>query len=344
VRAVVDLRSDTLTKPTPAMHAAMAAAEVGDEQLREDPTVNALQERAARLLGHEAALFLPTATMANQIALRVLTRRGGELIAEERTHVLVYESGGAALNSGLITRGLPGIAGRLTPEQLDDAVAAADVPLQPVELVVLEQTHRSSGGRVWPLDDLAAVAARAREHGLAVHLDGARLFNASVASGIPAAEYGRLADTVTVCFSKGLGCPLGAVLAGPAETIERAWVEKFRFGGAMRQAGIVAATALHALEYHVERLAEDHARARRLAEHLADAGLPVDPEATETNFVVIPVDDVPGSLERLADEGVLLSDLKPGWLRAVTYLGVEDDDVEQAGTLIPRALGALVRA
>ncbi|MGE5690090.1 MAG: threonine aldolase family protein [Pseudomonadota bacterium] len=341
---MVDLRSDTLTKPTQAMRAAMAAAEVGDEQLREDPTVNALQERAAALLGQEAALFLPTATMANQIALRVLTRRGGELIAEERTHVLVYEAGGAALNAGLITRGLPGVEGRLTVGQLDAAAAAADPPLQPLELVVLEQTHRSSGGRVWPLDELAAVAGRAREHGLAVHLDGARLFNASVASGVPAPVYGRLADTVTVCFSKGLGCPLGAVLAGPAATIERAWVEKFRFGGAMRQAGIVAAAALHALEHHVARLADDHRRARRLADGLADAGLPVDPEATETNFVAIPVDDVPGSLARLADEGVLLSGLRPGWLRAVTFLGVEDEDVEEAVARIPRALGALVRA
>ena len=341
---MVDLRSDTLTKPTPGMLAAMAAAEVGDEQYREDPTVLALQERAAAMLGQEAALFLPTATMANQIALRVLTRRGGELLAEERTHVLVYESGGAALNSGLVTKGLPGLDGRLAPEQLDDAMAAADPPLQPVELVVLEQTHRSSGGRVWPIADLAAVASRAREHGIAVHLDGARLFNASVASGIPAAEYGRIADTVTVCFSKGLGCPLGAVLAGPAETIERAWVEKFRFGGAMRQAGIVAATALYALEHHVDRLADDHARARRLAEALAEAGVPVDPGATETNFVAIPVDDAAGSLERLAAEGVLLSDLRPGWLRAVTYLGVEDEDVERAAGLIPRALGALARA
>jgi threonine aldolase len=341
---VIDLRSDTLTKPTEAMRAAMAAAEVGDEQLRADPTVNALQDRIAGLLGQEAALFLPTATMANQIALRVLARPGGEVLAEERTHVLVYEAGGAAANSGLVTRGLVSPNGRLTSEQLEDAVAAADPPLQPAELLVVENSHRSSGGKVWPLDELVAVAGRARELGLAVHLDGARLFNASVASGVPTAEYGRLADTVTVCFSKGLGCPLGAVLAGSADLIERAWIEKFRFGGAMRQAGIVAAAALHALDHHVERLADDHGRALRLSVRLGEQGLAVEP--AETNFVAIPLEgrDEAETLRRLEDEGVLLSGLRPGWLRAVTFLGVEDADVDAAAELVPRVLGALVRA
>ena len=341
---MIDLRSDTLTKPTEAMRAAMAAAEVGDEQLREDPTVNALQERMAGLLGQEAALFLPTATMANQIALRLLARRGGEVLAEERTHVLVYEAGGAAANSGLVTRGLVSPDGRLTPEQLEEAVAAADPPLQPAELVVIENSHRSSGGKVWRLDELVAVAGRARELGLGVHLDGARLFNASVASGVPTAAYGRHADTVTVCFSKGLGCPLGAGLAASSELIERAWVEKFRFGGAMRQAGIVAAAAIHALDHHVERLAGDHERARRLSVGLAEQGLEVEP--AETNFVAIPLEgrDQDATLHRLANQGVLLSGLRPGWLRAVTFLGVEDADVDAAAELVPRALGALVRA
>jgi threonine aldolase len=341
---VIDLRSDTLTKPTEAMRAAMAGAEVGDEQLRADPTVNALQDRIAALLGQEAALFLPTATMANQIALRVLARPGGEVLAEERTHVLVYEAGGAAANSGLVTRGLVSPNGRMTAEQLEDAVAAADPPLQPAELLVIENSHRSSGGKVWPLDELVAVAGRARELGLAVHLDGARLFNASVASGVPTAEYGRLADTVTVCFSKGLGCPLGAGLAGSADLIERAWVEKFRFGGAMRQAGIVAAAALHALDHHVERLADDHERARRLSVRFAEQGLAVEP--AETNFVAIPLEgrDEAETLRRLEEEGVLLSGLRPGWLRAVTFLGVEDLDVDAAAELVPRVLGALVRA
>jgi threonine aldolase len=344
---MIDLRSDTATKPTEGMRAAMAAAEVGDEQLREDPTVNELQRRAAELLGHEAALFLPTATMANQIALRVLTRPGGELLAEERTHILVYEAGGPAVHSGLVMRGLPGVAGRLTPDQLREAAAAADW-LQPTSAVVLENTHRSAGGRVWPLDAFTEVVATARELGLAVHLDGARLLNAFVASGVPAAEYGRLADTVTLCCSKGLGCPLGAILAGSAERIEEAWHGKFLFGGALRQAGIVAAAALYALDHHVDRLAEDHERARRLAEALAVAGLPVDLEQVETNFVALPVGPLGLSVEearaRIAEQGVLVGVLRPGVLRIATYLGVTDEDVDRAADAIPRALGALVRA
>jgi threonine aldolase len=344
---VIDLRSDTATRPTRELRAAMAGAEVGDEQLREDPTVNELQRRAAELLGQEAALFLPTATMANQIALRVLTKPGGELIAEERTHILVYEAGGPAVHSGLVMRGLPGVAGRFTPDQLRDAAAAAD-EFQPASAVVLENTHRSSGGRVWPLEEFEAMVATARELGLAVHLDGARLLNASVAAGVPAAEYGGLADTVTLCFSKGLGCPLGAVLASSAARIEEAWRGKFLFGGAMRQAGIVAAAALYALDHHVERLAEDHTRARRLAEGLAAAGLGVDPEAVETNFVGIDLGplglDTVEARARLKDEGVLVSLLRPGVLRAATYLGVGDDEIDRAVEAIPRALGVLARA
>jgi threonine aldolase len=323
------------------MRAAMAAAEVGDEQLREDPTVNELQERAAALLGQEAALFLPTATMANQISLRSLTRPGTQLIAEERTHVLVYEAGGPAVHSGLVMRGLPALAGRITPGQLRDAVATADAA-QPASIVVLENTHRSSGGRVWPLGDFAQVVATARELGLAVHLDGARLFNAAVASGNPAAAYGHLADTVTVCFSKGLGCPLGAILAASRDRIEEAWLGKFLFGGALRQAGVVAAAMLYALDHHVDRLAEDHARAKRLAQGLADDVRPGDPEEVETNFVGIDV--APFGLTsaearaRIADEGVLVGALRPGVVRVATYLGVTDDDVERAIEAISRAL------
>src|SRR5919205_1155350 len=258
---MIDLRSDTATKPTEAMRAAMAAAEVGDEQLREDPTVNALQDHAAELLGQDAALFLPTATMANQIALKVLTRPGGQLLAEERTHILIFEAGGPAVHSGLVMHGLPGVAGRILPEQIRSAAAGAD-ELQPASVVVLENTHRSAGGRVWPHDEFETVVATARDLGLAVHLDGARIFNAAVAARRPAADYGRLADTVTVCFSKGLGCPLGAILASSSARIEEAWRGKFLFGGALRQAGVVAAAMLYALDNNVARLAEDHARAR----------------------------------------------------------------------------------
>jgi threonine aldolase len=338
---VIDLRSDTATQPTEEMRTAMATAVVGDEQLREDPTVNELQRRAAELLGQEEALFLPTATMANQIALQCLGERGGELLAEERTHALVFEAGGPAVHSGLVMRGLPGDRGRISPEQIREAVRIAD-DLQPASVVVFEQTHRSAGARVWPLEELSAAAGTARELGLRVHLDGARILNASVASGVPAAEYGALADTATMCFSKGLGCPLGAVLAGSRETMSKAWRCKFLFGGAMRQAGIVAAAALYALDNHVDRLADDHARARRLADGLAAAGLPVDPEATETNFVALEVEplgiSVEEATERIRAEGILAGLLRPGVVRLATYLGIEDEHVEQAVEAISRAL------
>jgi threonine aldolase len=315
---VIDLRSDTVTKPTAAMLAAMAAAEVGDEQEREDPTTNELQRRVAELLGHEAALFLPTATMANEVALRVLSRPGCKVVAEERTHVLVYEWGGPAILSGLVMQGLVAAAGRPSPVQiseLDDFAAGS--------VLVLENTHRSSGGRVWPLDAYRETVAAARERGAAVHLDGARLFNASVAAGLPPSAWASLADTVTVCFSKGLGCPFGAVLAGSAEAIERAWEGKFLLGGALRQSGVAAAAMLYALDNHVERLADDHARAKRLAE-----GIGIDPATVETNFVAIP-DDV-GLTERLLERDVGVGGLRPGWLRAVTHLDVEDDEIDDA--------------
>ena len=315
---MIDLRSDTVTKPTRGMLAAMAAAEVGDEQEREDPTTNELQRRTAELLGKEAALFFPTATMANQAALRVLSKPGCKVVAEERTHVLIYEWGGPAIHSGLVMQGLVAEAGRPTPEQIEEVDE-----LGPGSVLVLENTHRSSGGRVWPLEEFRAALEAGRSCGAAVHLDGARLFNASVAAGTEPAAWGALADTVTICFSKGLGCPFGAVLAGPAETIERAWEGKFLFGGALRQSGIAAAAMLYALDNNVERLADDHTRAQRLA-----AGIGIDPETVETNFVPIP--DEPGLRERLLERGVGVGGLRPGWLRAVTHLDVGDEEIEQA--------------
>jgi threonine aldolase len=315
---VIDLRSDTMTKPTPEMLAAMAAAEVGDEQEREDPTTNELQRRTAELFGHEAALFFPTATMANQVALRAVSRPGRKVVAEENTHVLVWEWGGPAIHSGLVMQGLAAVAGRPAPEQ----IAAVD-GFGPGSVLVLENTHNSSGGRIWPLDEFRAVAAAARERGAAVHLDGARLFNAAVGAGVEPSAWGALADTVTVCFSKGLGCPFGAVLAGSAETIEQAWEGKFLLGGALRQSGVAAAAMLYALDHHVDRLADDHGRAKQLAE-----GLGLDPATVETNFVPIP--DEPGLTERLLERGVAVSELRPGWLRAVTHLGIGDGDIDSA--------------
>jgi threonine aldolase len=326
---MVDLRSDTLTKPSPEMFAAMAAAEVGDEQYLEDPTVKELQRRMADVLGQEAALFLPTATMSNQIALRTQSRPGSMVLAEERTHTLVFEWGGPAIHSGLVMKGVKGEAGRVTPEHI-----AAEEPwdLGPGSVVVLENTHRSSGGRIWPLDEFRATVDATRERGAALHLDGARIFNASVGAGIPPAEWARHADSVTVCFSKGLGCPLGAVLAGPADFIERAWEGKYLFGGALRQSGVIAAAALYALDHNVERLADDHARARRLAE-----GIGLDTSVVDTNFVAI--DDPGDGQARLAERGVLVSVLRPGVLRAMTHLDVSDDDIDQAIEIIPEALG-----
>jgi len=320
---VIDLRSDTVTKPSRGMFAAMAAAEVGDEQYLEDPTVNELQRRMAELLGHEAALFLPTATMANQVALRAQTTPGSMLLAEEHTHILIWEWGGPAIHAGLNMKGVSGEAGRVTPEHI-----AAQEPhlLGPGGVVVLENTHRSSGGRIWPLDEFQATIDAAHERGLIAHLDGARLFNASVGAGLPSSEWARRADSVTVCFSKGLGCPMGAVLAGSADLIELAWQGKYLLGGALRQSGVIAAAALYALDNNVDRLAEDHARAARLAEAL---GL-----ESETNFVAIP--DPTGELEaRARERGVLLGDLRPGWLRAVTHLDISDADIDGAIEVIP---------
>jgi threonine aldolase len=350
LRGVIELRSDTLTQPTPAMRQAIANAVVGDEQKREDPTVLELERRAAELLGQEEAVFLPTATMANQIALRIQTEPGDVLIAEEHSHVVLYEQGGPAVHSGLFARALPGYAGRITPEQVRAAVTDPRSGHEPrTRLVSLEDTHNSSGGRVWQLDEIDAVVAVAREFDLRMHLDGARIFNAATALGVPASEIGRRFDTVTLCLSKGLGCPLGAVVAGGEELMLKARRAKHLFGGAMRQAGIVGAAGVYALEHHVERLADDHARARRLAEGLAAAGLAIDLDTVETNFVQIDVAPLgltkQEALERLKQEGVgLSSTVHATRLRAVTHLDVSDDDIERAIELIPRVLGVLVRA
>jgi threonine aldolase len=347
---VIDLRSDTATRPTEGMRAAIAAAAVGDEQKREDPTVTALQQRVADLLGHEAALFVPTATMANQIALKLHGRPGDVLLAEETSHVLIYEYGGPAAHAGLVTVGLPGDGGTLAPEQVRAAVPSrTKVADQAPTLLSLENTHNSSGGRVWPLDRLEAVVATAREVGLAVHLDGARLLNAAVASRTEPAEIAARFDTVTICLSKGLGCPLGALLAGSAELMERAWREKHLFGGAMRQAGIVAAAGVYALDHHVDRLAVDHTRARRLAEAWHAAGLPVDLGRVETNFVQIDVAPLglgrDEALARLREAGVgLSSTIHATVIRAVTHLDLDDDDVARARELVPAALGIAVAA
>jgi threonine aldolase len=345
MRCVIDLRSDTLTQPTPAMREAIAAAVVGDEQKREDPTVNELERRGAEFLGQQEAVFLPTATMANQIALNILGNAGDALLVERHAHIMLSELGGPAAHSGLLTIGLPGTQGRFSPDQVVAEIRdRTSVHVAPTRIVAVEDTHNSSGGRVWPLDELDAIVATCREHDLVVHLDGARLVNAAIATGVDAARLAGPFDTATLCFSKGLGCPLGALIAGSSDLMARARRGKHYFGGAMRQAGIVAAAALYGLDHHVDRIADDHARARRLGEGLAEAGVSVDLEQVETNFVQIDVGpDRPGAIERMRDQGVLVSTtVHPTVVRAVTHLDISDEDIETAIEAIPAAIRSAV--
>src|SRR5947199_3526961 len=332
------------------MREAIAKALVGDEQRREDPTVNELERRVADLLGQEESVFVPTATMANEIALRTLSEPGDELIAEENAHILLSELGGPAVHAGVMTRPIRGRAGRFGPDEVQRMVRRTDAThVPPTRVVAIENTHNASGGRVWPLEEIRALVGASRELELSVHLDGARVVNAAVASGVPAAEIAGQFDTVTLCLSKGLGCPLGALVAGSGELMRKARRFKHLFGGAMRQAGIVAAAGLYALEHNIVRLAEDHDRARRLAQGLEAAGVPVDLEQVETNFVQIDLAPLALSpkeaLARLWEHGVGLSmTAHPTRLRAVTHLDVTDEDIERAVELIPRALGALAHA
>src|SRR3989441_4242110 len=340
---MIDLRSDTLTQPTRAMVAAIANAAVGDEQKREDPTINELERRGAEFLGQEEAVFLPTATMANQIALNILGTPGDALLVERHAHIMLSELGGPAAHSGLLTIGLPGTHGRFSPDQVVSEIRdRTSVHVAPTRIVAVENTHNSSGGRAWPLEEIDAIVATCREHDLRAHLDGARLVNAATATGVDAARIGRGFDTVTLCFSKGLGCPLGALIAGSAQLMARARRGKHYFGGAMRQAGIVAAAALYALDHHVDRIGDDHVRARRLAAGLAAAGLGVDLDQVETNFVQIDVGpDRGGAIERMKKSGVLVSTtVHPTVVRAVTHLDISDDDIDAAIEAIPTALVA----
>jgi threonine aldolase len=340
----IDLSSDTATRPTEAMRAAMASAPVGDDQRGEDPTVNALQERAAHLLGKEAALFLPSATMANQIALKVHTQPGDEILCHENAHIRLYEGGGPAVLSGCLLYPLTGARGVFTPDQVRAALRPDDPHFARTRLVCVENTHNAAGGCVWSVDETSAVAAMARELGLALHLDGSRLLNASVKLGLPASALAAPFDTVTLCLSKGLGAPVGAILAGDTAVIAAARRWKHVFGGAMRQAGIIAAGGLYALEHHVERLADDHANAALLAEGLAAIpGVRLDP-APETNLVFF---DISGTglggevaRQRLEAEGVRASGMSPTRLRFVTHLDVSGRQITQAIDAARRAFAA----
>ena len=330
---VVNLLSDTQTRPTEGMRRAMAAAEVGDEQRMEDPTVNELCSRVAELLGHEAAVFLPTGTMCNVISLRLHVRPGGDAVFVHRlSHPFRFEGAGTSALSGGMMVPLDGERGMFTAEALREVLPIAGDRYAPrARVVSIEQTTNVAGGHVWPVAQVDSVLAVAAEHGLRTHLDGARLLNAVVASGVPAAGWAGRFDTAWIDFTKGLGAPVGAAMAGSRELIDEAWRYKQMLGGAMRQAGVIAAAALYALEHHVERLADDHALASRLADGLASLpGVGLDPAAVETNIVVFSVPDAPAFCEDLASRDVLMGPLDATTVRAVTHLDVDPVGIERA--------------
>jgi len=338
---IVDLSSDTATRPTPAMRRAIAEAEVGDEQRGEDPTINRLQDRVAEVLGKEAALFLATGTLCNNVALAAHTRRGDAVLAERDSHIIRFEAAGSAMHAGLLVDQLIGERGTFSPAQVEEKFSPGSLYFPPTRLVCLEQTHNLAGGTIWPLERWQAVCETTHRLGARVHVDGARLFNAVVATGTAADTWAAPVDSIWVDFTKGLGAPLGAVLAGTGAFVEEARRVKHQFGVALRQAGIAAAGCLHALDHHVERLADDHANAARLAAGLAQLGCRPDPEP-ETNIVY--VDPSPTGLtaaelsRRLGEEGVEVYDIGRR-VRAVTHLDVDAEGIERALAAAARVIG-----
>jgi threonine aldolase len=345
-RVIIDLRSDTVTRPTAGMRRAMAEAEVGDDVFGDDPTVRRLEERTAHLLGQEEGLFVPSGTMGNQLAVRCHTRPGDEVLIEAGAHVWNYEGGAAAALSGVQLRPVTGPGGGVLRAGDLEPWLHPDDPHHPrSRLVCLENTHNRAGGRILSLAVIEEVQHFTREHGLMLHLDGARLWNASAATGVPLSAYGRLADSVSVCFSKGLGAPVGSVLCGESSWIKLARRERKKLGGAMRQVGILAAGCLYALDHHLERLPEDHANARVLALAIADIpGVSVDVAGVETNIVLF---DVAGTgfgagelVARLEERGVRLVPFAPTLIRAVTHLDVDREGMLTAARALADAVGA----
>ncbi|MHC4712281.1 MAG: low-specificity L-threonine aldolase [Planctomycetota bacterium] len=342
---MIDLRSDTVTKPSDEMRARMASAPVGDDVYGEDPTVNELQEKAAALLGKEAALFVPSGTMANQIAAKTHTSPGDEIIIGNDMHLFLSEAGAVALLSAVTLNLRPTDRGLLDPEDVAGAVRPADVHHPHTRLVWIENTHNRGGGSVCPVSRVAAISEVAHSRGLALHMDGARLFNAVVTTGTPAAEYASHCDTVNFCLSKGLGCPIGSLVVGSSDFIHEAHRWRKAFGGGMRQVGILAAAGIYALENNVERLAKDHANARLIAGKLADHPLlSVDPDEVETNIIMVDIDKgvSPAELVRKAEaEGVLFMEYGPGRVRLVTHLDISREDAEKSSAVILAALDGL---
>jgi threonine aldolase len=327
---MIDLRSDTVTKPTPGMRRAMAEAEVGDDVYGEDPTIAALEEKVAGLMGHEAALFVPSGTMGNQIGMRLVCEPGQEVLCDAEAHVVTYEMGAAAAVFGISTRTVVSAGGRLDAGALIDQVRPRDNwHLTATAAIAVENTHNRGGGRVQPLAELEKLWNWSRGAGVAVHLDGARLFNASVASGVDLATYGRLADTASVCLSKGLGAPVGSVLVSSAERIAAGRLWRKRLGGGMRQAGVLAAAGLYALEHHLIRLAEDHEHAQLLAKRLG-----VDPSTVDTNIVVLDGVAAPLIAEGAKAQGVLVSQVSARRIRLVTNLDVDRAAIDRAADVL----------
>jgi threonine aldolase len=340
----IDLYSDTVTKPTPAMRRFMCEAEVGDEQKGEDPTVNQLQELVAELLGKEAALFLPSGTMCNEIAIRVHCRPGEEMLAHRTAHPIHYEAGGPGALAGVNVQALDGPRGQYEAETVRAAIRPDSRYMPRSRLVWVEQTSNLGGGSVWPLARIQAVTRAGRERGLATHMDGARLMNAVVASGVAARDFAAPFDSAWIDFTKGLGAPVGAALAGSGAFIAEAWRLKQQMGGAMRQAGIIAAGGIHALRHHVARLAEDHVNARRLAEGLSGLpGVKLDVHAVETNLVFFELTgdlDALDFVERLLARGVRMGAMGARTMRAVTHLDVSGAQVERAIAAAREVLGS----
>jgi threonine aldolase len=340
----IDLRSDTVTKPTPGLRAAMSAAEVGDDVFGEDPTVNRLEERVADLLGKEAALYVPSGTMSNQICVKAHTQPGDELLCDINCHIYNYEAGGPAVLSGVMCRTLDGDFGILDLSQLEDKIRNPnDTHLVRTRLVCLENTHNRGGGKIYPIEKIESVSRWARSNGLAMHLDGARLWNAIVATGIRARVWAGHFDSVSVCFSKGLGAPIGSALAGSRALIAKGRRIRKLFGGGMRQAGVAAAAALYALEHNVERLAEDHKNARVIARAVADTpGLRLHPPEVDTNLIWFRVDPELGTAKDVAaalkQHGILVSTPGPQTIRACTHLDVSAAQVERVADTVRTAL------
>jgi threonine aldolase len=328
----IDLRSDTLTRPTADMRRAMAEAEVGDDVFGEDPTVNALQERVAALFGKEAALFTPTGSMANVLAVASLVAPGQEVLCEASAHIARAELGAHGAVTGLTMRTWRHPRGQVDLEAIEEMYAPDMGPFfVRTTAVSVENTHNFAGGTVLPLEDLQALRAWADSVGCGVHLDGARLWNAHVATGVPLASYGACVDVLSVCLSKGLGAPVGSLVVGSADVIAQARVRRKRMGGGMRQVGVLAAAGAHALDHHLERLADDHAHARVLAEACG-----VDPATVETNIVVAPRSDAPAFVAAAREGGVLVSQVGPHAVRLVTHLGVSAADAEAAAAVLAR--------